>query len=543
MSDPEAAFSVRRPPRRAWLIWGVGAGVYVLAVFHRTSLGVAGPLAAERMHLGAGQLSSFVMLQLGLYAVMQVPTGLLVDRFGPRRMLLIATLTMGCAQLLLSVATSYPTALLARGLLGAGDAMTYISVLRLAAGWFPSRQYPIITSYTGLLGAVGNLIATIPLTGLLHGAGWTPTFAVAGGISVAYAALLLRKATAAPFTEVASAAASGPTAGGRVWTEVRGAWKMPGGRLGFWVHFTTMAGPVVFGTLWGFPYLTQVIRVTAGTASALMMIMVIVGLAANLTIGRLVARRPEIRTPIAVAVSVLCLLGWGLLIGWPGGRPPIGVVLLVIIFFAAGGPASAVAFMLARDYNPRHRISTATGLVNVGGFCGAVIGVFAVGQLLDAIDGPVRIHTVGAYRWAFGALALLTALGLWRLLTWWLRTRAVVLLAAARGEPVPVQIVPHRWELVDEALLAEEAMAAREAMLLDRDRRTALGRGAGAGRGDGVAVGSAPEGEDAYPGGSAPDGDDAPTAWSTPDGDDAPTAGSTPDGDDAPTGPLPIAQR
>ncbi len=522
--------AVRRPPRRAWLIWGVGAGVYVLAVFHRTSLGVAGPMAVERMHIGAGQLSSFVMLQLGMYALMQVPTGLLVDRFGARRMLLIATLTMGFAQLLLSVANRYPTALLARGLLGAGDAMTYISVLRLAAGWFPSRQYPIITSYTGLLGAAGNLIATIPLTGLLHGAGWTPTFAVAGGISVAYAALLLRKATAAPFNEVATSAAAGPTAGSRVWTEVRGAWRMPGGRLGFWVHFTTMAGPVVFGTLWGFPYLTQVIGLTAGAASTMLMVMVIVGLLANLTIGRLVARRPEIRTPIAVLVSVLCLLGWGLLIGWPGDRPPVGVVVLVIVFFAAGGPASAVAFMLARDYNPRHRISTATGLVNVGGFCGAVIGVFAVGQLLDAVDGAARVHTAGAYRWAFGALALLTAVGLWRLLTWWLRTRAVVLLAAARGEQVPVRIVPHRWELVDEALLAEEAMLAREAMLLDRDRRAEAGPGDEARCVGGVAAESS-------------DGDGASATWSTPDGDGSSAAWSTPDGDDAPTGPLPIARR
>ena len=77
------------------VIWGIGVGVYLLAVFHRTSLGVAGPQAAERLDLSAGQLSTFVMLQLGVYAAMQVPTGILVDRFGPRRMLLVATIIMG----------------------------------------------------------------------------------------------------------------------------------------------------------------------------------------------------------------------------------------------------------------------------------------------------------------------------------------------------------------------------------------------------------------------------------------------------------------
>jgi hypothetical protein len=102
--------------------------------------------------------------------------------------------------------------------------------------------------------------------------------------------------------------------------------------------------------------------------------------------------------------------------------------------------------MLARDYNPRHRISTATGMVNIGGFCGAMFGAFAVGKVLDLVEpGAVRYGTDG-FRWAFAILALLTAFGLFRLVTWWLRTRAVVLLAAARGEETPVRLVPHRWD-------------------------------------------------------------------------------------------------
>lgn len=447
-------------PRRAWLIWGAGAGVYVLAVFHRSALGVAGPAAVERLHLSAGQLSTFVMLQLAMYAAMQVPTGLLVDRFGARRMLLAATCTMGTAEVLFAFVTSYPAALLARGLLGVGDAMTYISVLRLAAGWFPARRYPIITSYTGLLGTAGNLVATIPLTGLLHQFGWTPTFLAAGAVSLAYALVLVRKATVAPFREVG--AAGTPVTGTKVATEVRAAWSMPGGRLGFWVHFTTMSGPVVFSVLWGFPYLTQVIGLSAATASSWMLGMVLVGLVANLAVGRTLARLPDIRTHLSVIVSLGCLTGWITLVAWPHGRPPIPVVAVVVAVLSVGGPASAVAFQLARDYNPRHRISTATGLVNIGGFCAAVIGTFAVGLILDLVDGDAPVHSVQGFRWAFTALAAVTAFGLWRLLTWWLRTRAVVLLAEARGEPTPVRIQRHRFELVDDAILAREARKARE---------------------------------------------------------------------------------
>lgn len=465
MTGPEPSRLLPAAVRRqfGYLVWGVGAGVYVLAVFHRTSLGVAGPMAEARFSLSAAQLGSFVMLQLGVYALMQVPTGILVDRFGPRRMLLAATTTMGVAQLAFALVDTYPLALLARGLLGCGDAMTYISVLRLAAAWFPARRYPVLTAFTGLLGSVGNLIATLPLTALLAGVGWTPTFLVAGALSLGYGLLLLRPAARSGVAQPEMTMADSPVSGKRVFTEVRKAWRVPGGRLGFWVHLTTMTGPVAFSVLWGFPYMTDALGYSDATASALLMMLVAVGSAASMTIGVVVGRRPATRTPIAVVVAVAGLLCWIVLIGWPGGHPPFGVLVAVVAVLAVGGPASSVAFLLARDYSPRHRISTATGMVNVGGFAGSVVAVYLVGQILDLVEPGAAHRTVTAFRWAFVAVAVITAFGINRMVTWWLRTRAEVLLAAARGEDVPVPVKVHRWELVDAVLLAQEAERARQA--------------------------------------------------------------------------------
>jgi len=447
--SPRSALSASRAgvSRHPLLIWGIGVGVYLLAVFHRTSLGVAGPEAAQRLDLSAAQLSTFVMLQLGVYAAMQVPTGILVDRFGPRRMLLIATLIMGSAQLLFSQVDSYPLALLARGLLGCGDAMTYISVLRLVAGWFPARRYPVMVTLTSVVGMAGNVVATVPLTFMLTDLGWGPTFAIAGGLSLAYALLLIRPAGPAPYKEAESA--RGPMGGRRVLREVRHAWRLPAGRLGFWIHLSTMAGPTVFAVLWGYPYLTQGLGYRPGVASSLLLLLVLGGLVGNLILGPVLGRRPQIRGGIALVVASLCLLGWLTLILWPGGQPPFWVVVIVVGVFSVGGPASGIGFMLARDYNPRHRISTATGLVNVGGFCGSVVMVFAVGQILDLFEPGVDVHSLDAFRWALGAIALMTAFGIFRMVTWLLRTRVGVLRAAARGEDVPVDIVAHRWDLLD----------------------------------------------------------------------------------------------
>lgn len=466
----ETARRITAPLRRqlSWIVWGIGAGVYALAVFHRTSLGVAGPLAEQRFSLSAAQLGTFVMLQLGVYALMQVPTGIMVDRFGPRKMLLAATSTMGLAQIAFALVDTYPLALLARGLLGCGDAMTYISVLRLVAGHFPARRYAVLTAFTGLVGSVGNLIATVPLTMLLGDLGWTTTFVVAGSLSLGYGLLLLRPATSHPISQAAQRAADGPVAGHRMIAELRQAWRVPAGRLGFWVHLTTMSGPVVFSVLWGFPYLTEALGYADSVGSVLLLFFVLIGSVASLIIGLIVSRRPGSRTPLAILVAVAGLIGWIVLICWPGGHPPFGVVVAVICVLAIGGPASVVGFLLARDYNPRHRISTATGMVNVGGFAGSVIGVYVVGQILDVVDSGAAHHSVAAFRWAFAAIAALTAFGITRMLTWWLRARAAVLIAAAWGEEVPVTVHRHRFELVDSTLLAAVAERARE--IADEDR-------------------------------------------------------------------------
>ena len=382
------------------MIWGVGVGVYLLAVFHRTSLGVAGPQAAERLDLSAGQLSTFVMLQLGVYAAMQVPTGILVDRFGPRRMLLVATVIMGSAQLLFSQVESYPLALLARGLLGCGDAMTYISVLRLVAGWFPARRYPVMVDADQRRrhgrqrrrhGAADHHAGRPGLgSDLRH-----RRRAVAG----------LRAAAApagrAPRRTGRRRAATGPMGGRRVLQEVKHAWRLPAGRLGFWIHLSTMAGPTVFAVLWGYPYLTQGLGYAPGFASSLLLLLVIGGLCGNLILGPvLVAVGRRFAAGSRWSWPRCACSGWLTLILWPGGQPPVWVVVVIVCVFSVGGPASGIGFMLARDYNPRHRISTATGLVNVGGFCGAVVMVFAVGQILDFVEPGAATHSLGAYRWA-----------------------------------------------------------------------------------------------------------------------------------------------
>ncbi|MFE0028386.1 nitrate/nitrite transporter [Amycolatopsis sp. NPDC059021] len=420
---------------RAWLIWVAAVTVYLLAVFHRTSFGVAGLQAAERFGVGAAALGTFTVLQVGVYAAMQIPTGVLVDRYGPRRILIAALLFLGLGQVLLGVAQSYALGLVARGILGFGDALTFVSVLRLVAAHFPGRQYAVLTSLTGAVGYVGNLAATVPLTLLLEGPGWVPTFLTVGLVTVAYAAVVVLRVRDVPHGEPEPVRERvHPKALGR---QVIRAWKVPGTRLGFWVHFTTMFAPNVLTLLWGMPFLVQGQGLPKASASALLTVFVFGSMIGGPLVGGIIGRHPSLRMPLVGGYLGGAALVWAVLLGW-SGPIPTAVLVPAFAFLALGGPASMIGFALARDYNPLRRVGTATGVVNVGGFVATTLAALSIGVLLQWTGGNFRV--------ALLAVVAFLMLGTSRVLVWWRRTRAHLFAAEARGETVPVRIRRRRWD-------------------------------------------------------------------------------------------------
>jgi len=432
---------VDRATRQAWLIWTTAIVVYIAALFHRTSLGVAGLEASERFGVGPAVLGTFTVLQIGLYALMQIPTGLLVDRFGPRRVLTAAALMMGLGQTLFALADTYPLGLAARAVLGVGDAMTWVSVLRLAAAHFPARRFPMIVAISSVLGGVGNLVATVPLTLLLGSAGWTWTFLCAGLVTGAYALVAFRRLRDVPLGVIVPVLE--PESARTVLRKVATAWRVPGTRLGFWTHFSTMSTPAVLGLLWGFPYLVEGQGMSRAGASSLLSLLVVGAIVSGPVLGGVISRKPELRMPIALWFLGATVVAWTGLLAWPGGVVPTPFVVVVFLVLSLGGPISGIGFALARDYNPMHRVSTATGVVNVGGFAAVTTSALAVGVLLDLCDG---LPPAQAYRIAFLSMGATLLLGFWRTAVWWRRARTAVFEAEARGEDVPVQLRLRRWD-------------------------------------------------------------------------------------------------
>jgi len=397
-----------RPGARAWAVWAVALSAYVVGVLNRTSLGVAGLDAQERFGVGAGVLASFAVLQLLVYAGLQVPVGMLLDRFGSLRLVVSGALVMASGQALMAFSDNVAAAVVARVLVGAGDAMTFISVLRLVPQWFAPRRVPVVTQLTGIAGQLGQVLSAVPLAALLAGKGWTPAFVSAAGAGVFVAIVALVALRDTPQRRINSGPAITLK---RLASDLSGAWRHPGTRLGVWSHFTTQFTGTVFALMWGFPFLIAGEGLPRTTASALLTVYVLVGMAAGPLIGVLVQRHPLRRSWLVLGVVGANAIGWGLVIAWPG-RAPLPILVLLVLALGLGGPGSMIGFDLARTFNPPSRLGTATGMVNVGGFVASLVTILLVGLVLDARTGGRANYDIGDFKVAMSVQYLVGAIGL-----------------------------------------------------------------------------------------------------------------------------------
>jgi MFS family permease len=393
--------------RRAWVIWLVSLAVYILAVFHRSSLGVAGLIAADRFDISATSLATFTVLQLVVYAGMQVPVGVLLDRYGSRTMLLCGLVLMTVGQFGFAFADSFAAAVASRAVVGAGDAMVFVSVIRLVTVWFLVRQGPMVTQLTGLSGQLGAIAAAGPLSYLLHELGWTKAFALTSSVGVVLLVAVLALVKDSPY-ERSDVVAIKLRA---LAQSVRTVWGNPGTRLGMWSHFSSQFSATVFALLWGYPFLVRGLGWSAQGASTLLMAMTAWAVVSGLVLARLVARLPYYRSWIVVGVVIAMVVPWTAVLLWPGAAPAWLVVVMAFAT-ASGGPASMVGFDLARSFTPAHETGRANGLVNVGGFTASLLTMALIGMVLDlSASGGMESYTLGDFKLAMAVQYLFWAVG------------------------------------------------------------------------------------------------------------------------------------
>ncbi|WP_427869292.1 MFS transporter [Leucobacter luti] len=427
-----------RKPLLPWVVWGVAAIAYAVAIINRSSLSALGPAAQEHFGIDATTLATFPVIQLIVYAGLQIPVGVLLDRFGAKGMILSGGVLMLLGQTVMATAEDVRLAILARVLVGAGDACTFISVMRLLPEWFAIRQLPTVSQLTGLTGQVGQLVSVAPLALLVATAGWMNGFlgVVAVGVLITIlGCLVLRNhpgdrtiaervfrtdsrltreargfggplATgmlemAPPSTEMIPVVGRVPRRGLDFFSRAGRLLKIPGVRLAFWLHFTSPFASNVFLLLWGTPFLVGGVGLTPAAASGLLSLTVVASMVAGLVLGPISSRFLERRVWINFSITIAIMVTWLGILLWPG-TPPIWLLIALLLIMPLGGPASMIAFEVSRSHTPRSFAGFGTGLVNTGGFIATLLVILLIGLVLDLQGaGSPEDYSLGAFRTAF----------------------------------------------------------------------------------------------------------------------------------------------
>ena len=373
---------------KALSVWVAAVLVYIVAITGRTSFGVAGLEAIDRFDVDASRIAVFTSVQLGIYSLAQIPTGMLIDRFGPRRLLVIGSIIMGIGQVVLGFTSNYWVAIAARLLIGAGDATAFLSVMRILPYWFPLHRTPMFTQVTSSLGQLGQFMSALPFAMLLGWGGWTMAFVTLGavGILIAVAAAvavadspeslgIVPKPKEKPNAKPESTAALLSTV-----------FLSPVAWQAFFIHWIGLGATNVFVMLWGVPLMTAGMDFSKTSAGWVLtwfsVCMVLVGPLH----GRLSSRARGFRPWLALGFVAIHCAVWVLFFLFGGSYLSLFILISVVSLCT---PVANYGFDIVRENLDRRVVATATGLGNMGGFIATVIGAQLVGMVLDHLgNGP-----------------------------------------------------------------------------------------------------------------------------------------------------------
>ena len=365
--------------RTATLVSVAAVLAYFVAVSERSSLGVAALQAAERFDTTAAQLSALTVMQLVVYAAMQIPVGVLLDRYGSKRLIVAGGILMAIGQLLVAGALVLPQAVFGRAILGMGDAFTFISMIRIINHWYSGAAATRRTQLYANFGQLGQVFSALPFAYFLHQVGWSSAYLALGAFALfsVFVGLLLLQDS--PSTGQTSTARTPWSVVGRQLVENI---KNPGVRMAFWVHFACQSSGSVFVLLWGYTFLVKGEGLPTGIASLMLSSFVAIGFVVGPIMSQVCATRPEYRSRLVVGLVLSTIGAWSLVLIWPG-QAPLALIWLLILVIGSGGPASMIAFDFTRSLIAKDRMGTANGFVNMGGFIATFSIMFAVGWVLD----------------------------------------------------------------------------------------------------------------------------------------------------------------
>lgn len=405
--------------RRRWLALGIVALAYVLSFFQRFApAGIAQDLAAS-FQTSAASLGVLAATYFYVYTVMQIPTGILVDTLGPRRILALGGLVGGFGSFLFGFAPTLDLALVGRTLVGLGVSVTFIAMLKLVAVWFEEDRFATMVGVCMLIGNLGSVLAGAPLSVLAQASGWRGVFIGVGAVSLVLGALCWLIVRDSPDAVTGK---SGPKfdrtavlSGLLSVLRNRDTWPAALVNTGMSGSFFTFAG------LWATPYLMQVhglARAVAATHLSLWFGGFAVGC---FFIGSLSDRLGR-RKPVLIVTSHVYGAIWLVLAA--GMSMPLAVSYALFALLGLATAGFSLTWACSKEVNPPLLSGMSTSVANMGGFLAGALLQPLVGWVMDLgwqgdMVGGARFYDLATWRSGVAVVALAAVLG--AAATWWIR--------------------------------------------------------------------------------------------------------------------------
>ena len=398
---------------RKWVIWVTASALYVLVNFHRFAMGVISDQLMAAFAIAAVGLGGLSSLYFYLYALLQMPAGILADTWGPRRTITASAVIMAAGSFVFGVAPDLSTAYVGRFLVGVGVAAVFVNILKLIADWFPPQYFATMTGLTTTVGFLGGFAAGGPFAHVVEAIGWRWGFHGVGILTavIALGCFWLIRDRPAPLP----AAEESPILGS-LWVVL----KTPETWPVFFAKVGITGTYLAFFALWGPPYLMQVYGMTRPEAGGLIGLGVLGFVAGGTIIGFLSDRLFEQRKLPLLLAGCCYALFW---IGPAGNLVPASRLGPYLFAFGFFGSSLLLLLSCVKEQQPE-RVGVAIATVNAGGFLSAAVLQILLGFILDlnwqgAMREGARLYPPAAFAWAFRVCLLLMGVAIVSIL--WIR--------------------------------------------------------------------------------------------------------------------------
>jgi MFS family permease len=351
---------------------------YFFVFFHRAAPSTLSHVLKTDFHLSNTAYGWLGSIYFYIYALMQVPTGVWVDRKGTQHTLIGGTLLSGIGSLLFSFSSSFPEALISRGILGLGVSVILVSCLRLITLFYPPERFSTLSGMVVCVGTLGAIAAGLPLDLLLHSLSWRWIHAVIGSLCIicSIALWLFFKTIPSLSTPHTSSLATAPS-----WLKQLGS---VAANTQTWYAFgvSFFIGSTIFGYagLWAVRFLVGAPGATSYQATLALSFLFggfgVGGLAIGAFSTHIARRKPPIYISACFSILLTALLSYGVLY-------PLWVYDIIYFLLGFFGAAYPIAWSCAKENNPSHLAGMATSLANMGSFLGAALIQPLMGWMLD----------------------------------------------------------------------------------------------------------------------------------------------------------------